>query len=527
MEQDAPVTAMAEEEEVPEAYVRRSLAADVAHALSELGVPAELYAEGSLFARSPIDGSRIGKLHYADFASTDQMLHRAQAAAALWSNVSATRRGEFVRRIGDRLREAHEPLVQLVTLETGKSLDESRREVTFTSLCCDKAFAVARDIGESILRTGRDGIWLHETWRPLGVTGCISPFNRPLSQFAGMCFTSLMCGNAVVWKPSERAPLCALALQTLMINVAREMGDVPDGLIGIVFGGPDVGKTVAEDFRLRFLDAATSIAAGRLINTKIAQNFMRGALSLGGNNAALVCSSADVAAAVNAVVASVTLSGGQHVMCTRRVLVHRDIYDVFTEKLKQVFARLPVGDPREPDIMMGPLIDRHAFEKMQRVLLAARNAGARITGGTRIEKPEHAGGYYVRPVIVELRSQDDAMLREYLVPIVFVTPFSNLSEALEMDAASEAGMASAIFTRNMVEVDEFVRVTNCGMLNVNTLHAGYEMGIAPIGAGASNGGRLPSTSSWKVYMQRCILTMNMSNRATVPDTLGMMERGEI
>lgn len=506
---------------------RRSLASEVADALTELGTPPDFYTDGSLFARSPIDGSRIGKLHNADFASTDQMLQRAQEAARIWASVSPGRRGEFVRRIGERLRMAQAPLARLLTLEIGKTLEESRQEVHFTCVCCDKAFAITREIGQSILRTERDGTWLQEAWRPLGVTGCISPFNRPLSQFAGLCFTSLICGNAVVWKPSERAPLSALALQTLMVNAAREMGDVPEGLIGIAFGGPDVGKTVAEDFRLRFLDAATSISAGRLINTKIAQSFTRGSLSLGGNNAAIICSSADVSAAVNAVVASATLSCGQHVMCTRRVLLHQDLYNVVVDKLKQVFARLPVGDPRKPCTMIGPLIDRYAFEKMQRVLTAARNAGAKVTGGARIDVPEHPGGYYVRPAIVEMKAQDDTMLREILVPIVFVSPFTTLCEALEMDAAAEAGMASAIFTRNMTEVDAFARVTNCGMLNVNTLHAGYEIGIAPIGAGASSGGRLPSTSSWKVFMQRCILTMNMGSKNTVPDTLGMMERGEI
>lgn len=506
---------------------QKPIACDVMRALGALGVPRGHFSDGSLFVRSPIDGSRIGKLHYADFARVDQMLHRAQEAASAWSAVSPARRGEFVRRIGDQLRKVHEPLAQLVTLETGKTLEDSRREASFANTCCDRAFAVARDIGQSVLRTDRDGLWLHETWRALGVTGCISPFSRPLSQFAGMCFVSLVCGNAVVWKPSERAPLSALALQTLIVNVAREMGDVPEGLVGIVFGGPDVGKTVAEDHRLRFLDAATSISAGRLINTKIAQSFMRGALSLGGSNAAIVCASADVAAAVNAVVASITQSSGQHAMCTRRVFVHHDIYDLFVDKLSKVFARLPVGDPRAPGVMMGPLIDRHAYEKMQRVLLAARSTGAKVRGGARIDLAEHPGGYYIRPVIVEQPSQDDTMLREHQAPIVFVTPYTELREALAMDAASEAGMASAIFTRNMTEVDEFVRLTNSGMLNINALHAGYEMGIAPAGARASNGGRLPSTTSWKVFMQRCILTMNMSNRPTTPDTLGMMERGEI
>lgn len=506
---------------------RRSVTADVARALSELGVAPDMYAEGSLFARSPVDGSRIGKLRSADHASIDQALQRAQEAADTWAHVAPGQRAEFVRRICERLRKVRDPLVRLVALETGKTLEDSYREVSFTSVCCDKAFAAAREIGQSVLRTDQTGQWLNEAWRPLGVTGCISPFNRPLTQFAGVCFTSLVCGNAVVWKPSERAPLSALALQTLIMDVAREMDEVPDDLVSLLFGGPDVGKTLAEDFRLRFLDAATSIAAGRLINTKIAQSFARGALSLGGNNAAIICASADLPAAVNALVASATLSGGQHVMCTRRVFVHRDLHDVFVDKLKKVFARLPIGDPRTPGVMMGPLIDRLAFERMQRALTAARNAGARVTGGARIDLPEHPGGYYVRPVVVEMAAQDEIALRENLVPIVFVTPFDTLTQALEMDRASEAGMASAIFSRNMSEVDQFVRVTSCGMLNVNTLHSGYEMGIAPIGAGASAGGRLPSTSSWKVFMRRCFITMNMSSRQTAPDTLGMVERGDL
>lgn len=526
MERDGAVTAI-DFEGFETGVERGTLASEVSCLLKRLGVPPELYSEGSLFARSPIDGSRIGKLHNADFASADSTLQRAEQAAAHWSGVSPSRRGELVRRISDRLREVQAPLARLLTIETGKTIDESSREVAFASACCDKAFAVAREIGQSSMRTERNGFWIHETWRPLGVTGCISPFNRPLSQFAGLCFTSVVCGNAVVWKPSERASLSALALQTLIMNEARDMGDVPEGLIGLIFGGPDVGKIVAEDFRLRFLDAATSISAGRFINTKIAQNFMRGALSLGGNNAAVVCSSADLAAAINAIVASATMSGGQHPMCTRRLFVHKDLYGVLLDRLKAVFARLPVGDPRCPGIMMGPLIDRHAFEKMQRVLIAARNANAKVTGGARIDMPEHPGGYYVRPAIVEVRKQDEAMLRESLVPIVYVTPFVHLRDAIGMDGASESGMASAIFTRNMAEVDEFVGLTNCGMLNINVSHAGYEVGIAPAGAKASGGGRLSSTSSWKVFMQRCIISMNMSNKDTVPDVLGMVERGEI
>ena len=527
MEHGTDITVGSEADLDADALHTVSVAHTAQYLLATLGVPSAMYSQGSLFARSPIDGSRIGKLHRSDYAGIDRTLQRAQDAAKAWNTVPAARRGDYIRRIGDQLRNFHEPLAQLVTIETGKALVEARREVSFAIACCDQAFASTREIGQSAIRTERNGFWIQEVWLTLGATGCISPFNRPLSHFAGLCFMSLVCGNSVVWKPSERAPLCALAMQTILASAAGDSGEVPDGLVAVLFGGRDVGKVLAEDFRLRFLDVATSIADGRLLNTKMAQSFTRGALTLGGNNAAIICRSADIAAAVNSVAASASLSGGQHAMCTRRLFVHTDIYDTFVAKLKSVFAHLRVGDPRQPSTMVGPLIDSHGFETMQRTLTIARNAGAIITGGARIDMPRHPGGYYVRPAIVEVESQGEVMLRETLSPILFVTRFENLEDALQMDAAAEAGMASAIFTHSMAEVEEFVRVTHAGMVNVNTLHASYEVEIAPAGARASGGGRLPSTASWKVFVQRCILTVNMGNKDGVPDLLGMTERGEI
>lgn len=486
--------------------------------LDAIGVPREDYNRGTLFARSPINGARIGKLKEADGSSAEAAIARATAAAAIWRNTLPPHRGELIRRVGERLRQHRSDLAFLTSIETGKMLQEAKSEIDFAIRLCDFAFGISSQFGAAASPPSKPYHRAMELWQPLGVTGCITPFNAPVCRFAQHAFMSIVCGNSVVWKPSERASLTALAIHSLMAQAERDFGAAPTGLVELLLGGPDIGKLVCEDFRISYLSVGASIATGRLINMKLAQRFTRATLMLAGNNAGIVCDSADLELAALAGIYGITTGSGQDFLNQRRLFVHRDVYEPLLARLRHAFKHVPVGNPLERGRVMGPLVDRQTFETMQRVLQEARNDCVRISGGDRLDVDVPHGGYYVRPAIVELPEQTQAMLRSAQVPVLFVVPIESLAHGIALTNESDAGLGAAIFTRSLPEVDHFLGVqgVDTGMAAVNTLSCATDSLVPLAGAKSSAGGRITVTEPWKMHMRRCAATINMGPAPTGP-----------
>ena len=493
------------------------LAADADEYLSRIGVRRDVYSDGTLFVRSAVDGSRIAKLREADGTSADAAMSRSAAAFLQWRKTGLTERANLVRLIGERLRAHAGDIAQLISIETGKLLHDSLDETEHAIARCEHAISLARQI------QGRAGIpeqrlqYSYDVWHPLGVTGCITAFNSPLLQFAMHALTTVMCGNTVIWKPSSKASLSAHAVHEIVQQAVRKFGSAPDGLFELLIGGRDIGKLLCDDSRVDLVNATGSIYAGRSIGLKLAQRFARSLLQLNGNNAAIVCPSAEIDKVIPFLVEAACYSSGQSSCNLRRLFVHEDVYGETVSRLKSALDCIHAGNPLQQSSVMGPLISRTAYETMQRALQEARNERARITGGERVLNEEFPLAYYVRPAIVEMEAQIGPMLRETLAPIVYVVPVSSTREAINLNNASDAGLASSIFTRDMTESHEFFAVSgnDCGMSSLNACNLRAEVGIPFGGNKASGGGRTAGSESWKSHVRRAVVTLNFASEPTI------------
>lgn len=447
------------------------IVATAGRALSVIGMSRQRYECGTLFVRSPINGARVGKLKEADGSSAEAAIARAAEAALAWRQVPYATRGTLVRLVGEQLKTCADELATLISIETGKTLVDAKAETNHAIRLCEFAFGISAQLGASATFFSKPHHRAMELWQPLGVTGCITPFNTPLSRFAQHAFVSLVCGNSVVWKPSSRASLVAVAAHELIRQVFAGFREAPEGLLELIVGGPDIGKLVCEDFRIGLLSVGASTATGRLISMKLAQRFARKTVFVPGNNAGIVCKSADLDLAALAAVYGIAMGGGQGFVNQRRLFVHGQVYDALLERLRYTFRQIKVGNPLEADTVTGPLVDRRAFESMQRLLQESRADRGRITGGNRLEEQVPAGGYYVRPALVEVPEQTTAMLRGLQCPVLFVNRIDSLEEGLALSKESEAGLGAALFTQDHAEVDHFlgVRGIDTSLATVNTL----------------------------------------------------------
>ena len=468
-------------------------AEDTASILKELAVDA---TSGELISFSPIDGAEIGRVRVGDPG------HAAAAASAafeVWRSVPAPRRGELVRLLGEELRAAKEPLARLVTLESGKILQEGLGEVQEMIDICDFAVGLSRQLYGLTIASERPNHRMMEQWHPLGPVLVISAFNFPVAVWAWNAALALVCGNPVIWKPSEKTPLTAEAVMALMRRALRRFGEVPDGLVQLVQGGRDVGEELVNDPRIALVSATGSTAMGRAVGPRVAQRFGRVLLELGGNNAMIVCPSADLALAERAILFSAAGTAGQRCTTLRRLIVHDSIADRLVGRLKQLFAGVKVGDPREPDTLVGPLIDEPACASMTDVL------------GDRIERVDvGTGGFYVRPAIVEAEAQQGSVLKETFAPILYVLRYSDFDEALALNNAVPQGLSSSIFTNDLREAERFLSAagSDCGIANVNIGPSGAEIGGAFGGEKETGGGRESGSDSWRAYMRRQTNTVN-------------------
>ncbi len=484
------------------------LPAETGAILARLGVSSAPFRDGARHAFSPITGETIAKVRDTTPAEANEAIDAAHRAFLAWRKVPAPRRGELVRLLGEELRAAKSDLGRLVTIEAGKTVSEGAGEVQEMIDICDYAVGLSRQLFGLTLATERPEHRMSETWHPLGVVGVITAFNFPVAVWAWNAALALVCGDSVVWKPSEKTPLCALAVQALYERAAAKFAEAPAGLCTVLIGDRAVGEALARHPSVPLVSATGSTAMGRAVAPVLAARFARGLLELGGNNAAVVGASADLELTVRAVAFAAMGTAGQRCTSLRRLIVHRSIYAPLVERLKRAYASVAVGDPREEATLVGPLIDAAAKSAMAGALAEARAAGGKITGGEGVAGPGE--GAYVRPAIVEMAEQAEVVRRETFAPILYVIAFDDLAEAIALNNGVAQGLSSSIFTNDVREAERFCSAegSDCGIANVNIGPSGAEIGGAFGGEKETGGGREAGSDAWKAYMRRATNTVN-------------------
>jgi aldehyde dehydrogenase (NAD+) len=468
--------------------------------------------EGGLTAHTPVDGSVLGHVPANDKAAVEARIQASAQAFLEWRSVPAPVRGELVRRFADRVRHDKQALGKLISLEAGKILSEGLGEVQEVIDICDFAVGLSRQLYGLTIASERPGHHLIERWHPLGPVGVITAFNFPMAVWAWNAALALVCGDTVLWKPSEKTPLTALALHRIMEQVIAEAPGTPAAVSQLLIGRRPVGEQLADHHLVPLVSATGSTAMGRALGPRLAARFARSLLELGGNNAAIVTPTADLALSLRAIVFAAAGTAGQRCTSLRRLIVHRSLIDSLRSMLRKSYASLPIGSPLAPGTLVGPLIDGHAFEGMQAALAAARAAGATVVGGERVKPDGLDGGYYVRPALVEAERPFDSMREETFAPILYSLPYESFAEAIALQNEVRQGLSSAIFTNSMQEAETFLSATgsDCGIANVNTGPSGAEIGGAFGGEKETGGGRESGSDAWKVYMRRQTQTVNYS-----------------
>ena len=465
--------------------------------------------KSGLEVRSPIDGQVLARVRMTPQAEVDAALVRANTRFPAWRDLPAPKRGELIRAFGEAVRKHKAALGEIITLETGKITQEGLGEVQEVIDICEFAVGLSRQLYGLTIASERPDHKLVETWHPLGVVGIISAFNFPMAVFAWNASLALVAGNTLAWKPSEKTPLSAIALNGLLLATAREMGIDASGLSELLIGDRVAGEALVAHPAVKLVSATGSTAMGRQVGIACAGFFKRSLLELGGNNAAIVGPSANLELVVRGAAFAAAGTAGQRCTTLRRLIVHKSIYQEVVDKLVRVFERLPLGDPLADGTLVGPLIDGRAFEAMQRALEEARGEGGKVHFGNR-ESTGAKEAFYVRPAIVEMKSQAGPMLKETFAPILYVTAYDTIDEALALNNAAAHGLSSAIFTQDLREAELFTsaRGSDCGIANVNIGTSGAEIGGAFGGEKETGGGRESGSDSWKAYMRRATNTVN-------------------
>jgi len=468
---------------------------------------------GDHIVRSPIDGAEIGSVAFDTPASIEKKVAASVEAFRAWRDVPAPRRGELVRLFGEELRAHKDVLGRLVTLEAGKILQEGLGEVQEMIDICDFAVGLSRQLYGLTIASERPGHRMMEQWLPAGPVAIISAFNFPVAVWAWNAALALVCGDSTIWKPSEKTPLTALATQALFERAAKRFGSAPAHLSQLVLGVRDAGEALARDPRIPVVSATGSTAMGRALAPVVGARFGRSILELGGNNGMIVCPSAKLDLAQRAILFAAVGTAGQRCTSLRRLLVHDSIYDTLVPALKTAYARLPIGDPLANGTLVGPLIDKHAFENMERALANAKDEGGRISGGGRVAADKYPNAFYVRPAIVEMPDQTETVRRETFAPILYVMRSRGFDQALALHNAVPQGLSSCIFTQDMQEAEKFLAASgsDCGIANVNIGPSGAEIGGAFGGEKETGGGRESGSDSWRAYMRRQTATINYSD----------------
>jgi aldehyde dehydrogenase (NAD+) len=479
-----------------------------------VGIGSELRAGtgGPLEKGSAIDGALLARFAAAQAADARLVFQAAAEAFRAWRVVPAPERGRLVHRLGELLRQHKAELANVVSWEAGKITSEALGEVQEMIDICDYAVGLSRQLYGLTIASERPGHRLSEYWHPLGPVGVITAFNFPVAVWAWNAALALVCGDPVVWKPSEKTPLSALATHALAVRAASEFPACPPGLFGLLVGGADVGRAIASSPVFPLVSATGSVRMGRDVAGLVAARLGRSLLELGGNNAAIIAPSADLELALRAVVFAAVGTAGQRCTSLRRLIVHDSKADAFLARLESTYASLPIGDPTRQGTLVGPLIDEAAYRAMQSALEKAREQGGRVHGGTRVSSGVPAGGVYVRPAIVQIDPGAPIVQEETFAPILYVMRYREFEDAVRMQNGVSQGLASAVFTSDVNEAEGFCSASgsDCGIANVNVGPSGAEIGGAFGGEKDTGGGRESGSDAWKSYMRRVTSTVNYS-----------------
>lgn len=495
--------------------------------LVSLGVSERDMTGGDLPIRSPIDGEMLGQVKQHKIADVNDAVEKASRAFTAWRVVPAPVRGEFVRLLGEELRASKADLGRLVTLENGKILSEGLGEVQEMIDICDFAVGLSRQLYGLTIQSERPGHHMREVWQPLGTVGVISAFNFPVAVWCWNAALAFVCGDPVIWKPSEKTPLVALACQSILdraVERFRAAGHaIPDDLSQVIIGGRDIGEALVANTNVPLISATGSGPMGRAVNEVVAKRLGRSLLELGGNNAMIVTDSADMDMAVRAILFGAVGTAGQRCTTLRRLIVHKSVQEKLVAALTKAYQAIRVGNPLDSKTLVGPLIDKAAYDSMQHALDQAQKQGGKVlVGGDRVSDAGLGEGYYVRPALVSMPMQSEIVKHETFAPILYILTYNNFDEAVELQNDVPQGLSSCIFTMNMREAELFLSASgsDCGIANVNIGPSGAEIGGAFGGEKETGGGRESGSDSWRTYMRRQTQTVNYS--AALPLAQGVV-----
>ncbi len=460
---------------------------------------------------SPIDGSRIATVKQVTEEEYDQIVARAQAAFLEWRKVPGPRRGELIRLLGNRLRESKGELGQLVTLEMGKILAEGEGEVQEMVDICDFATGLSRQLYGLTMQSERPDHRMFEQWHPLGVVGVITSFNFPVAVWAWNTALATVCGDSVLWKPSSQTPLTAIACTKIAEQVAKE-NDVDPAIFSLVVGkGSTVGDRLLHDRRIPLVSATGSCQVGYRVAEVVGKRLGRTILELGGNNAIIVTPSANMDMAIRTIVFGAVGTAGQRCTSTRRIVAHESIREELISRLLKAYEGIPIGDPRKPGTLMGPLVTKSAVTDLQNAIERVQQEGGEILcGGEPLEGADYPGGHYVKPCIAAAENEYEIVQEETFAPILYIIRYRELDGAIAKHNDVPQGLTSAIFTQNLLEAEQFLACvgSDCGIANVNIGTSGAEIGGAFGGEKETGGGRESGSDSWRAYMRRQTNTIN-------------------
>ena len=478
-----------------------------------LDVPVNVLNSGKHPVCSPVDGDMIATVSHCTADERADGIEKSRSAFDQWRDVPAPRRGEIVRAFGDSLRDHKPALAALVTLESGKIYTEALGEIQEMIDICDFAVGLSRQLYGLTMGSERRGHKLAEYWHPMGVVGVISAFNFPSAVWSWNVAIALVCGNSVIWKPSEKTPLTAIACDVLLRRVCARYSDVPDKLHQLFIGGAEAGRDLAADPGVPVVSATGSTAMGRDVAPVVAQRFGRCILELGGNNAMIVTPSANLGMAAEAAVFAAVGTAGQRCTSLRRVIAHESIVQKLLDRIGYRYGRIRVGNPFDERVNVGPLIDRRSYEALQTALSELKSLGYRVEGGGREEGPGGDRTYYVRPAVAHVDGGHEGLQTELFAPLLYIMSYSDFACAIRLQNSVPQGLSSSIFTNDIRESEAFLSHagSDCGIANVNTGPSGAEIGGAFGGEKDTGGGRESGSDAWKAYMRRLTATINYSD----------------
>ncbi len=470
-------------------------------------------SEENISSYSPVDGAFIGKVNTTNASQYNKVIEEAEAAFKVWRKIPAPKRGEVVRQFGEVLREYKEPLGKLVSYEMGKSLQEGYGEVQEMIDICDFAVGLSRQLYGLTMHSERPGHRMYEQWHPLGVVGIISAFNFPVAVWSWNAMIALVCGNVTVWKGSEKTPLNTIACQ-LLFNKVLKVNDIPEAVVCCVTGDYKVGEMMTSDKRVSLVSATGSSRMGKIVGAEVAKRFGKCLLELGGNNAIIVTPSADLKLVLTGAVFGAVGTCGQRCTTTRRLIVHKDIYDKVKEQLVSAYGQLKIGNPLDQNNHVGPLIDKDAVNMFLSTIENAKKEGGNIlVEGEVLEGEGYESGCYVKPCIIEASNEMNVVQTETFAPILYLLKYDGeLDDAIAIQNDVPQGLSSAIMTTNLREAEIFLSAagSDCGIANVNIGTSGAEIGGAFGGEKETGGGRESGSDAWKAYMRRQTNTINYS-----------------